>query len=982
MEGVEDWDTDFYVNDYSTISAAREKNSAQVALEIAEEGITLLKNDNVLPLAKGSGVTPFGLRYLDPVYGGTGSGNVSVRMSYIDTPQEVFNEYFSIDPLVESKLESGTHYYLPAPEEAGVAAGGWQSEKPKTVSATLFENHSWMDELNPSEVYDFEYLNAARGTVGIVFIGRTGGESNDVYNGKNGPYADGASHELQLNEYEKETIRIAKESCGKVIAVLETSNIIEIDELAASDGDLSVDAIVWMGGAGAKGFRGLTRILSGEVNPSGHLPDTWMTSIADNPVSLNHGEFLYKNLTYNGITQSMVEYDEGIYVGYRYYETVHDLKGYFSVRGEALGYGTLTANGSIKETGAVLYPFGYGLSYTDFSQEIESIEETETDVKVTVVVRNNGTVAGKDAVQVYFKPPYTKLDIENRIEKSTVNLIAYGKTGLIPENGGSETLELSFPKEDMASYSYMRSNPNGTRGCYMLEKGEYEISLRGNSHEVLGLGTVNVESTTWYDGSNKDLIRQSEIDAQNSAGGGSLVYNYRAATNQFEESNEHMAGKTDILTRADGSLSNNVESPTVEDLTAPDDLIENVNTLEFFDPETDPLLGNVKGSLIYEEKAPQSGASRDLTLADIRGVPYDDPKWDALLNQLDLTESSDVWQTLLSSAYAVGAIESVGKPATSEADGPQGISSMYGNPNDNGNAWCSAPILAATFNEDLAFRMGAAVGQEALADGISAWYAPGMNIHRSPFSGRNFEYYSEDPVLTGYMASRVVSGAADYGLACVIKHLFLNDQETNREHLNTWADEQTMREIYLKPFEIAIKKSFTDLKYIADTQGTVKTRTQRACTGIMTSMGNLGSSYCGTNYNLATNVLRGEMGFRGMIMTDMAENPNNSRDKMIRSGVDLYMYFKPAEMDSLADPASPTAQNAMRNAVKNVSYMVANNGAMQGVAPGASVSYTTSPWVIWLWVANIVIYVFVIFMAVVMVLRSRDAKHNPQKYKK
>ena len=980
IPGSENWDTNFYNQMFTNITDAREKNSAAVALKIAEEGITLLKNNDVLPLAKGAAVTPYGLRYVDPIFGGVGTGNVDVSMDYVDTAVEVMIEYFTIDPTVQSKLENGTHYYLPAPTTPG-AAEDWTSEKPTTSSSTMFEYHSWLDEFDPAEVYDDAFLSASQGTVGIVFLGRVGGESNDVYYGQNGAYADGSLHELQLSDRERETIRIAKANSDKVVVVLESSNVMEIGELAAAEGDLAVDAIVWMGGAGAKGFRGLAEVLTGEVNPSGHLPDTWMASIFDDPVTTNFGETLYNNLDYAGLTQALVEYDEGIYVGYRYYETVNDLNGTFKVNGQTLGYGELDENGNLVTPGAVTYPFGYGLSYgATFDQEIASINNSNGVVTMTVKVTNTGTQPGKAVVQVYYSAPYTDLDVQNGIEKATVNLLAYDKTDDIAA-GASTEVTFTFNTEDMVSYCYTHDNGNGTVGCYMLEAGDYTISVRANSHTVLDSATVTVGETIWFDGSDDNHIRQSEKDAQDTAGGGTKAESYIAATNQFQESNDYMAAKTDTLTRASGKLENTAQAPTEDAKTAPDGMLEKVNTAQYFDPATDELMGNGTNSLIYAADAPTTNANNGLTLSDMRGVPYDDDKWDVYMDQLDLSASSDVYATLLSSAYSVGAFESVGKPNTTESDAPQGIQTMFGNPADNGCAWCSATILAATFNVDLGYEMGAAVAQECLSKGISAWYAPAMDNHRSPFSGRNFEYYSEDPTLAGFMGIAVVSGAADNGVSCVIKHLFLNDMESNRNHINTWANEQAMREIYLKPFEMAIKNAYTDMKYISDDQGTVSTVHVRACNGIMTSMGNIGTSYCGTNYNLATNVLRGEMGFRGMIMTDMAENPNNSKDLLIRAGVDEYMWYETASISDLKDYSSATAQTAFRNAVKHMCYMVANNSAMQGAAPGTRVYYTTSPWKMGVYALDVVVALIAVCGIVLMIRRTGDQKKNPDKYK-
>lgn len=983
VEGSENWDTNYYTALYDNIADARELNSANVALEIAEEGITLLKNNGVLPLEKGTAVTPYGLRYIDPLYGGTGSGNVDVSMDYVDTAVEMMNEYFTIDPTVQSKLEAATHYYLAAPTYLGETPAYWADTCPVDTSATMFVNHSWLDEYNPAEVYDDEFKAASQGTVAVVFLGRVGGESNDIYSGEYGPYADGSAHELQLSDYERETIRVAKANSEKVIVVLETSNVMEIGELAAAEGELAVDAIIWMGGAGAKGFRGLVEIMTGEVNPSGHLPDTWMASIHDDPTSANLDEYAYTNIRYSdGSVQYMMEYDEGIYMGYRYYETVYDLNNEFTVNGQTVGYGELDSNGNVTTAGAVVYPFGYGLSYgADFAYEITSTKVEDGAVTMTVKVTNNGTEAAKDAVQLYYTAPYTDLDIEYGIEKSTAVLLAYDKTGDIAP-GGSEEVTFSFLLEDMASYCDSRDNGNGTIGCYMLEAGSYTLTVRANSHDILDSETVTVDSTIWYDGSDEDHIRQSEKDAQDTAGGSTTgAASYIAATNQFQESTDHMNAKTDTLTRASGVLVNTAQSPTAEDLVAPEGIMERIETSTYFDPATDEKLGNVEGSEIYAADAPASGIDSGLTLGDMRGVPYDDEKWDTFMDQLDLSQTSDIYTVLSGSAYSVGAFESLDKPATTESDGPQGISSMFGSAANGGCAWCSAPILAATFNEDLAYKMGAAVGQEGMSKGISAWYAPGIDTHRSAFSGRNFEYYSEDPLVAGKMASRVVSGAADNGVSCVIKHLFLNDFETNRAFVNTWCDEQTMREIYLRAFEIPLKEATTNLKYIADAEGTVETRQVRACNGIMTSMGSIGWDYAGTNYNLATNVLRGEMGFRGMIMTDMAENSNNSKDMMIRAGVDEYMYFMTGGVSDFKDISSATAQTAFREAVKHMCYMVANNSAMQGVAPGSIVYYTTSPWVYIVYVIQAVMVVIAAALVWTMIKRAKANKAQPELFK-
>ena len=983
---TKDWNTHFYEASYTGDDLMDYTQS--VALSLAEEGEVLFKNDGVLPLAEGTKVTPFGYRYLNPVYGGTGSGNVNTDSEYIVSPQKALAEYFDVNTAMEEHLSKAKALgmnadgYEKANEEGGFEGAG------KDIIEYEMGTYSGME----SDV---------AGTTGIVFIGRVGGEGSDVQADVEGSaiygkgYADGTAHQLALSEAEKEMIRFSNQNCENTVVILNTSNVMEIADLIAEEGDLSADAILWVGGPGAQGFEAMGEILCGKVNPSGKATDTWMTDIMSNPTSANFGNYEYNNLylTTGGFPNpvgeatemNFLEYEENIYVGYRFYETVYDTNGTFEVFGNK--------NASYDE--AVQIPFGYGLSYgTDFTQEITSFDDSSDQINVTVTVTNNGTQAGKEVVQIYYNPPYTEYDAENGIEKSTANLIAFEKTGDIAP-GASEEVALSFAKEDMASYSYKHENSDGTIGAYVLEAGDYVISANADSHTEYASVVSTVADTIWYDSENP---RQSEIDAQskldengNPTGVPAKAEadenaQFVAASNLFQEMSDHME-QTSQLTRKSGTLVNTATSPTEDERTAPDgvgkDNGDGTMTLSPIDLSTDTTLGNVEESKVYETEDQTLSAENGLTLSELRGVSYYDERWDLLLDQLDF-ENPELFVALAASYDQTGAISEISKPATVDYDGPQGI---VGSITDSleYTAYPSEPIVAATFNTDLAYAWGEAVGMEAMSAGVNSWYAPAMNIHRSPFSGRNFEYYSEDPYLSGMMGAYEVSGCSDQGLITTIKHFALNDEEcydNDRSRVAIWCNEQAIREVYVRPFEIAVKNAKMTLKYISDDQGNTSTKVMRGATGIMNCMNYWGFTWGGSSYALNTELLRNEWGFEGMVISDMVMNAgSNSVDQALRSGTDTWMAWGNSFITLIEDTSSNTGIATIKHAVKDMSYAIVNSRAMNDVAPGTTITYKMSPWKVGLWISNISVAVLIVLMAFVMVRRTKDAKIHPENYK-
>jgi len=980
-EDKKDWDSDYYPTDYKDNNESRDA-AYEVAKKVSEEGSVLLKNDGILPLAKGSSVMPFGNGYLNPIYGQQTSGGSAKWVKDPVTPEEGLSEFVINSTAADAMKQAGD------PEALTEAAG----TKSAGDAGSMLGGDCRIYEYDPA-VYDG--LTKAQDTTGMVFITRFGQEGQDQ---KFDAYSDGTPHYLALTENEKGAIRKAKEICGKVVVILVSSAPMELSELMG--GDLEADAILWVGHPGERGFSTLSELLDGDVNPSGRTVDTWEADMTKDPSYLSLGEHTYSNYTFDkpGMAPGMGsttmnalynEYQEGVYMGYRYYETA-------DLMDDSFVYGELDGKGAWKSEGAVCYPFGYGLSYTTFDQTFDDLTSDGYNVTATVTVTNTGDVAGKDVVQLYDSAPYTELDEENRIEKPAVTLVAFDKTDAL-EPGESQTLTLSFTTDDLTSYSYLHENPDGTKGCYILEEGDYTISLRNNSHDVIDTKTMTEDSTTWYDGSDEDHIRKSEIKAQSALDENGDATGtpkdpdatFLAATNLFQDSSDYMTEDSTILSRSDwaGTQPKEVVDGTKE---ISDDIKAKLGKEITFDPETDPELGNVEGSLVYEAKQPTSGADNGLVLSDLRGLDYNDPRWDLLLDEIDWEKDKDnIIRNFTGDSYLTEAIPSIGLPRTITEDGANGIKvpgvtdDASGYDMTKSSSFGFAPLMAATWNTDLLYEVGAAFGQESILNGVNGWYCPAINLHRSPFSGRVFEYYSEDPVLSGNLAAQVISGAGDQGMYCTVKHFALNDTETGRsDMIYTWADEQTFRELYLRSFEIAIKNAKMTIRY-SNEDGSVATRVIRAATGVMPAQNCVGILMGHTNYALLTSLLRKEWGFQGFVISDYwVWAGDNLRDLAIRSGCDAYLCMSVPMFWNIEDYDSATARWAMRNAIHNLAYTVVNSNAMNHMAPGAVQKIGISPWKIWLAIADVVIAALVILGIVAMVRRAKDEKQHPDLYKR
>ena len=580
---------------------------------------------------------------------------------------------------------------------------------------------------------------------------------------------------------------------------------------------------------------------------------------------------------------------------------------------------------------------------------------------MTVKVTNTGNVAGKEVVQLYYTAPY----INGSIEKSSTVLGDFTKTKML-NPGESETVSITIAKEDMASYDYNDKDNDKFKG-YELEKGTYYVQIKDDSHTVskdskgkeLSVNfTINdtihlsKKSDDQEDITNKfdnvsDMFKSTKTDG----------YGFLMSRSNFETTFPTKATAAD--TKAD---SITIDGKTVADGLKP---YQNVNN--------------------DEDVQPTVGAKNGLKLIDLRGLDYDDEAYSKILDQLTDDDYDNAGKYLVNGAYNTPKMESIDKPATEDHDGPQGFSSLMGK-YKYATAYMSEPLLASTFNKDLAKEMGTAIGEEALAMNptFSGWYGPAMNTHRSPFAGRNFEYYSEDGVLAGKIAANVVSGAADKGLYAYIKHFALNDQETFRtEALCTWADEQTIREIYLKPFEIVVKEAKTTIDYISDENGTHSQKEMNACTAVMSSFNRIGTTWSGGNKALMTDVLRNEWGFRGFAISDFNLYDYMNTDQGMRAGTDMQLTWlasdtMPFGRPNYSDTKSGTARQAIRTAYHNVFYTIANSNAMQGVAPGTIITYKPSGWRVAFWILDAVLGTFLVCGTAWVVYRTFKFNSKPK----
>lgn len=827
-----------------TLSDETNEEAAEVAEEIMEDGIVLLKNESLLPLNETKKLNIFGWESINPAYGGAGSGGINDLYDIVSLNQGLENAGFSIN---QELVDFYNNYGADNPEMS-------------------IQKQSWTLPEPPVDTYSDELIKSAKeySDVAVVVLSRKAGEGhNDIpmdvrkaaYDNNSDEYDDfpEGEHYLQLSQTERDMVDMVCSNFDNVIVVYNGANQFE---LGFADEYPQIKSVVWCPGTGNVGFNALGKVFSGEVNPSGKTPDTFIYDMTTAPWWNNAEKTEYTNLadmavegmnagTAQVYAPAFTNYVEGIYVGYKYYETA-------------------AQEGAIDYDKTVQYPFGYGLSYTEFEQKMGELEEKDGQISVDVEVTNTGDVAGKDVVEVYYKPPYTN----GGIEKSSANLIEFEKTNLL-QPGESQTVTVTFSIEDMASY-----DENNAK-AYVLEKGDYVISINSDSHTVLDQKTYTADKDVVYKGENK---RTSDDTA---------------ATNVFEDAK----GDITYLSRADhfANYEEATAAPASAELGEP--YVSEYHLNSNFDKTT---------YLNDEDVMPTTGADNGLTLADMRDADYDDPRWEKLLDQLTVDEMANM---IAMAGYQTAAMDSVGKVATLDFDGPAAI-----NNNFTGVGSIGFPIevvVASTWNKELAQAWGECMGKISQEMGAEGWYAPGMNTHRTAFGARNYEYFSEDGVLAGNMGAKAVEGARNYGVYSYIKHFAL--YEGNAKMVSVWSNEQAIREIYLKPFEISVK--------------------QGGANAVMVSWSFLGDKWTGESSNLMNTVLRDEWGFRGMALTDFFRNNGHgfmNADAALANGVDAMLSTFNGEENNVANPEHPTSVLQMRNACKNVMYTVVSSWAYDG----------------------------------------------------
>ena len=882
------------------LSDATVSKANDLAKEVQSEAITMLKNDDSnLPLS-GKKVNVFGWGSTNPVYGGTGSGSMSDQYDTVSL----------LDGMKEAGIETNT--------DLTKLYTDYRADRP----VVGMWSQDWTLPEVPADQYSDSLISDAKSfsDEAVVVITRVGGEGADLptnmkaetitYKNNSKDYDDfqDGEHFLQLSKTERDMIDLVTKNFDKVTLVYNGANAFQFDFLSNYP---QIKSVLWCPPAGQTGFSALGDVLAGETNPSGKTSDTFVKNLTKTPVFNNtdgaaaassssvgaDGAFVYDNVDdlaakYTGFTgqentvlPSFVNYVEGIYVGYKFYETAAD-------------------EGLINYDDTVIYPFGYGLSYTSFEQKMGDVSYKDGKVTFDVTVTNTGDTAGKDVVEVYYNPPYT----DGGIEKASKNLVAFEKTEKL-EPGASETVKIEFDDDDMASYD------NKGAKAWVLEKGDYTISIQSDSHHVIDSEKINVADTITYD---------SESNTHND--------DQTVATNQFD----YAAGDVTYLSRANHFANYAEATAAPTNFSMSDEVKAAFTNNGNYDPTK------------YDDDSdemPTTGAKNDLRLADMYGKDYDDADWEKLLDQLTFDDMDNL---IANGGYGTPAVSSVGKIQLTDADGPASLNNNFTGVGSIG--FPASTAFACTWNKDLAKQFGEMIGDMAHDMHVAGWYAPAMNIHRGAFSGRTFEYFSEDSLLSGVMASNEIAGVKEKGVYSFMKHFALNDQETNRTNMVcTWADEQAIREIYLKPFEMSVKEG--------------------GAQAVMSAFNYIGNTYAGGNNALLNTVLRDEWGFKGFVLTDYFGGYGyQNADQEIRNGNDSMLAT--TKITNHITDKSATSVKAMRTAAHNILYTAANSWQYADGEPKVA----TPIWKTAMYVAWGVTAVLVIALEALAIKRYMDRK--------
>ena len=971
-------DTEYYKSAFNSASELYAYEEKKVA-EIAQEGITLLENNGILPLKKGTTLSIFSHSSVDLVSGGSGSGSGSFELT-----KNLKEGLENAGLKVNQKLWD---FY---------SSGAGSKYKRGTGVINYGADLDWSINECPLSVIqgDSAVMNSLDGTVAMFVISRTGGEGGDEARDMAAFGGEAGQHYLEPDKTELEIISYLNDNFDDVIILINCNNAIELGWINDYE---NISAVVNFPGAGRTGTYGLGYVLTGldangnEISPSGHLVDTWVYDNFSSPAMQNMGDFKFTGTNYY-----YVNYSEGIYVGYKYYETRYE---------DAVSGRENVGNYDYDDT--VIYPFGYGLSYTKFAWSgfEMSLPDADGNIKVSITVTNIGSRAGKDVVQLYAQAPY----ISGGVEKSSVVLVGFAKTGNLTP-GASETIEMSVDMRYLASYD---SSANNGAGGYILDKGNYYIAAASNAHEALNM--IIDKKYEAEDGFYVDYSKyvQGKQDDSSVAEGESTVgvftqgafdcTTYSVAgeglntiVNRFDDadlddakylsrSNWQMMDNDGLRYGVASSVTSRAEIGGKQfQASVSSSMLEALKSYSALNPNH----GNGSTTITFGKEDDK------VDLIDLRGLAYDDPLWDKLLDQITLAELSKLIDEC---GYCSPAVKSINKPKVTDLDGPAGLNDIIAHgsmPIGEGlqaMTWPTQYMLACTWNTELAEEMGEGIGEDGLYSGVSGWYGPGMNIHRTPFAGRNFEYYSEDPFLSGAMGKAEVYGAATKGMYAFIKHFALNDQETHRDEygIATFAQEQAIREIYLLPFEMTILDNEVEIFYnepIKDANGNItgyekKNTTVPAATAVMTSFNRIGTTWAGGHYNLITEVLRGEWGFNGFVLTDyevgMGKGGYMDTLQTLEAGGDGKL--KTVGMDALFGfdiSKEPLYQEYGRDAAHHILYTVVNSSGMNGFVHGVEFVNGFAYYKIILIVWDVLAVVGLVWMGIS--LKKKLRKHDIQ----
>lgn len=907
-----DLDLEYNVADFTSVDDLK---AAEQALneQIVGEGVVLLKHtEGYMPYAAGTSFSLFSQSSVNYLIGGYSGGGITLRSaleSHGFTVNSSLWDFYAKGAGKDYRRGTGSINY-------GAAEDFRIGECPIDVIAA-----------------DTKLTDTFNNTTAVFVLSRVVGEGRDMprsmYNHTDIP-EDQVKSYLEPDSVELGVLNYLNDNFDDIILLVDTCGAMELGWV---DDFENIHTVIYTGLIGTYGLNAVADIFAGNVNPSGHLVDTYAYDAFSSPAAQNYGSAYYVTESGELTDYNYLDYAEGIYVGYKYYETRYE--------DVVMGQGNA---GAYDYASTVQYPFGYGLSFTEFAWSDFTASWSGRTCTVNVTVTNTGDVAGKEVVQVYAQSPYTEYDKENGVEKAAVQLVGYAKTGELPP-GASETVTVTFDEEALKAY-----DANGAK-TYILDAGDYYITAGHDAHDAIN-NILAVKGYTVADGMTDDgdidfvdVYTVAVLDTTTYA----TEANGTPITNQFDDAR----GNVTYLTRSDwtgtwpihnGEIGTEI-STWGNEINGVD---ENGNPASYMYVQTASaellaqLASHDSGNPVDPATltdTPVYGADNGLTLIDVRGLDFDDPLWNDLLDELT---AEDYNILITSSGYGTPALESIQKPHAMDADSATGL--VFGG---TGITYNGANLLAQTWNIELADRFGAMIGNAALlGSGTIGWYCPAMNIHRTPFSGRNNEYYSEDGFQSGLIGSATVRAAAERGMYTFVKHFALNDQENHRgdgggEGVATWSNEQAIREIYLKPFEMCMKTEPVELNYVArqaDESYANATTTIPACNALMTSFNRIGATWTGGHYNLLTNVLRGEWGFNGFVITD-ANSYLEHMDcgQMIEAGGSGSLRYQP-DTQFTFDPENVVHFHYGRQAAHQILYTITNSKAMIGAMPGSTLA--------------------------------------------